>query len=263
MKLSACIEWLFADETESVPDRIRAAAACGLYGVEFHQWRNKPLDEIERALDETGLALTSFIVEPRRSLVDAREHAEFLAAVRDSLPPAQRLRCPFLIVASGFTLPHTPRAAHHSAMVGVLKEAAAMAEQAEITLILEPLNDKVDHPGMYLVSVAEGLDVVEEVASPGLKLIYDGYHASVMGDAPGSVLQGRMQHVAHVQIADMPGRGAPGTGQIDWTALARVLHRGAYAGAIGLEYKINDLPTRQGLRLAQAALERAFSAAAS
>jgi hydroxypyruvate isomerase len=263
MKLSACIEWLFADESDSIPDRIRAAAACGLHGVEFHQWRNKNLDEIERALDETGVALTSFIVEPRRSLVDPREHADFLTAVRESLAPAQRLRCPYLIVASGFTLPDTPRAAHRARMVGVLKQAADIAGEADVALVLEPLNDKVDHPGMYLVSVTEGLDIVEEVGSPALKLLYDGYHSSVMGDAPEHVLVGRIRHVAHVQVADMPGRGAPGTGEIDWPAFARVLVSGGYGGVIGLEYKLNDFSTRQGLALAHRAIGGAFNAAAS
>ena len=56
MKLSACIEWLFADETDDISQRVRKAAECGLYGVEFHLWRDKPLSDIRRALDETTCA---------------------------------------------------------------------------------------------------------------------------------------------------------------------------------------------------------------
>lgn len=254
MKLAACIEWLFADETDDVAERVRLAAAAGMAGVEFHLWRNKDLDSIARALDETGLPLTSFVVEPRRSLVFPGEHAEFLQALGETLPQAQRLRCPYLVIASGFTLKDTPRQAQHDAIVSVLRTAAKMAEDAGVTLILEPLNDKVDHPGMYLVSVSEGLDVTDEVGSPALKLIYDAYHSNVMGDDPAAVLRGRFDRVAHVQVADNPGRGAPGTGSINWPALMKTLDAGGYRGAIGLEYKLNGLSTRASLEQTRAAL---------
>ncbi len=254
MKLAACIEWLFADETDDVAERVRLAAQAGMAGVEFHLWRNKDLGAIERALGETGLPLTSFVVEPRRSLVAPAEHGEFLTALRETLPQAQRLKCPYLVIASGFTIADAPRQTQHDAIVSVLRTAAKLAEDAGVTLILEPLNDKVDHPGMYLVSVREGLDVIDEVASPALKLIFDAYHSAVMGDDPADVLRGRMDRVAHVQVADNPGRGAPGTGNIDFAALTRTLNEGGYNGAIGLEFKLNELSTREALARAKSAL---------
>lgn len=254
MKLAACIEWLFADETDDIAERVRLAANAGMAGVEFHLWRNKDLGAIERALGDTGLPLTSFVVEPRRSLVAPAEHGEFLAALQETLPQAQRLKCPYLVIASGFTLADTPRQAQHDAIVSVLREAAKRAEDAGVTLILEPLNDKIDHPGMYLVSVREGLDIVDEVASANLKLIFDAYHSAVMGDNPADVLAGRMKSVAHVQVADNPGRGAPGTGQIDFAALSRALDDNGYKGAIGLEFKLNGLSTRDALALTKRAL---------
>jgi len=253
MKLSACIEWLFADETDDVAERIRLAAECGLDGVEFHQWANKPTDAIIAALKDTGLALTSHIVEPRRSLVDPAEHGEFIDAVASSLKAARKLDCPYLIVASGFTREGVSQQEHHDTAVSILRTAARMAADAGKTLILEPLNDKVDHPGMYLCSVTEGLDIVDEVASPGLKLIYDFYHSIVMGDDPTTVLDGRMSSVAHVQVADMPGRGAPGTGAIDWGKVKQSLRAGGYDGYIGLEFKLNDLTTREALAKAREA----------
>lgn len=254
MKLAACIEWLFADVTDDIAERIHLAATNGMQGVEFHLWRNKDLGAIERALGETGLPLTSFVVEPRRSLVAPAEHSEFLDALRETLPQARRLKCTYLVIASGFTLPDVPRGQQHDAIVSVLKKGAKLAEDAGVTLILEPLNDKVDHPGMYLVSVSEGLDVVDEVASPALKLIFDAYHSNVMGDDPAAVLRGRFDRVAHVQVADNPGRGAPGTGNIDFTALMRTLNDGGYQGSIGLEYKLNGASTRETLEQTRRAL---------
>src|SRR3712207_3854776 len=101
--LSPCIEWIFADEHPQLPGRIRAAKAAGFDAAEFHLWRDKDVEAIAAALDETGLRLTGFVVEPRRSLVDPAQHGEFLQAVRDSLETAKKLGSPPLVVASGFT----------------------------------------------------------------------------------------------------------------------------------------------------------------
>jgi hydroxypyruvate isomerase len=254
MKLSACIEWLFADETSDIAERVRKAAECGLYGVEFHLWREKPIDAIRRALDDTGLVLTSFSVDPRRSIVDKSQRDEFLRAVRESLEPARALGCGRLIIASGFELKGVSRAEHFDFAREALGEAARIASDNGATLLLEPLNTKVDHPGMYLDSVKVGLDLVQAVDSDGLRLIYDAYHSMVMGDDIHTVLKGRMNWVAHIQVADMPGRGAPGTGAIDWHSVLRMLDQEGYSGAIGLEYKLNGLSTRAALENTRRAL---------
>ena len=68
MYLAACIEWLFAAENPSFVDRIRAARDAGLEAVEFHLWRDKPLADIRRTLEATGMKLASFVVEPRRKI---------------------------------------------------------------------------------------------------------------------------------------------------------------------------------------------------
>jgi len=253
-KLSACIEWLFADESESIPERVRLAAKAGLQGVEFHQWRNKPLAEVRKALDETGIAITSIIVEPRCSLVNESDHERFLEAVRESLPAAAQLGCPNLVVASGFCESDRSIEKQRDDMTRILGVAARMAADAGLTLVLEPLNIRIDHPGMYLNKTRMGLEVVEAVGSDGLRLLYDAYHSAVMGESAAGELAGRMHLVRHVQVADLPGRGAPGTGNIDWKALMKVLSDGGYAGMLGMEFKLNDQSTREALKTTHAAL---------
>jgi len=255
MKLSACIEWLFADETGDMAERVHKAAECGLYGVEFHLWRDKPIGAIRRALDETGLKLTSFCVDPRRSIVDKSQRAEFVNAVRESMEPARALGCNRLIIASGFELQGVSREEHFDLALEALTEAARIAKENGATLLVEPLNTRVDHPGMYLNSVREGLDLVQAVDSDGLRLIYDAYHSIVMGDDIHTLLKGRMQWVAHIQVADMPGRGAPGTGAIDWHGVLSMLDEEGYRGAIGLEFKLNELSTRAALESTRRALQ--------
>jgi len=254
MKLTACIEWLFADETPNFAERIYQAKAAGVEGVEFHLWRDKPLNEIKQALTETGLTLTSFCVDPRRSIVDEQQLPEFLSAVSDSIAIAKQLNCKQLIIASGFALEGVSTAQHFDFALRALRPAAQLAEQAGVTLLLEPLNTKVDHPGMYLNSVSTGLDLVEAVNSKGLKLVYDAYHSIVMGDDITTILHGKMHLVAHIQVADMPGRGAPGTGEISWPQVKQMLAQQNYQGWLGLEYKLNHLSTAQSLQSVKVAL---------
>jgi hydroxypyruvate isomerase len=253
MTVSPCIEWIFADQHPDFCDRIRAAKAAGFDTVEFHLWREKPLDEIRATLDETGVKLSSMVVEPRRSLVDPAQHEEFMAAVKDSLVAAKRVGVPALVIASGFTRPDVSRQEQHDAAVSALSQAAKLAEEAGILLLLEPLNTRVEHPGMYLESTSEGLDIVQEVDSPNLKLLYDKYHSAVMDETTEEVLKDRFHLVGHVQIADMPGRHEPGSGTIDWSDFMATMKRLGYTGPIGLEYKPSG-PTPETLTRMHAAL---------
>lgn len=254
MKLTACIEWLFADETDDFAERIFLSKDAGMAGVEFHHWENKPADAVVSALAETGLTLTSHIVEPRRSLVDPAQHDEVITAVTNSVRSARRLGTQNLVIASGFTLEGVSEDVQYANVVKVLTKASKIAADEGVSLLLEPLNDVVDHPGMYLVSVRKGLDIVEQIDSPGLKLVYDAYHSILMGEDPSETISGRLDLIAHVQLADHPGRGAPGTGELDFNAIVKPLNDGGYDGFYGLEYKLNGLSTRETLNISRRTL---------
>lgn len=253
MKLSPCIEWQFAEEHPEMPDRIRAAKAAGFELAEYHLWRDKDVDAVAAALEETGVKLTGICVDPRRSIVDPAQHEEFLTAVSESLVAAKKLGSPPMIVASGFTREGVSAEEHFETAVSALKQAAALAEAADVILVIEPLNDRVEHPGMYLVSTTLGLDLIEAVGSPKLRLLYDVYHSATMGEDMEQVLEGRMHLVHHVQVADMPGRNEPGTATLDWPAIIATLRRLGYEGSLGLEYR-PTMPTLQSLAATRGAL---------
>lgn len=236
MNLSPCIEWHFSDSGD-LADRLRAAAKAGFARAEFHLWRDKPMTEIGAALAETGVSLTGICVDPRRSIVDPAQHEELFAAVRESIEGCKVIGSPPMIVASGFIREGVSAQEHFEQAVTALKTIAVMAQDAGVILLLEPLNDRIDHPGMYLVSTTLGLDLIEAVGSPNLRLLYDVYHSRVMGEDMAEVLKGRMHLVHHVQVADYPGRNEPGTGTIDWTEVIATLKRLGYQGDIGLEYR--------------------------
>lgn len=129
-----------------------------------------------------------------------------------------------------------PRREQHEAILAALGAAADVLAGSGVTLALEPLNTRVDHPGTYLDSTREGLDLVERVSRPEVRLLVDLYHGAVMGEVPQEVLAGRVGLIAHVHLADAPGRHEPGTGELPWRERVAWLRAQGYGGRIGLEY---------------------------
>jgi hydroxypyruvate isomerase len=254
-RYSACIEWLFADadglpalpgtaegtkagdRRASFADRIRAAKVAGLDAVEFWHWSNKDLEAIAAALKETGLPLAGILCEPIAQITDPATHPAFLDAVRASATTAQRLGAPVIIAQAGDNRAGVSRGVQHAALVGVLRQAADILTGPGVVLALEPLNDQVDHPGYYLTSTTEGLDIIDALGRPEVRLLYDIYHSAMMGERTEEVLAGRIDRVIHAHLADTLGRGEPGSGDMDWRHRVDWLEANGYRGLIGLEYR--------------------------
>jgi hydroxypyruvate isomerase len=253
IELSACIEWLFAEEP-AFATRVRRAAEEGLPCVEFWTWRDKDIAELSAALRATGVRLTSFLSEPEARLVDRTTHPAFLAGVEESARVAASLDCRHLIVLAGDRLAGAGDREQREAVVAGLRRAAPRAAEHDVTLLLEPLNTRVDHPGAFLDATRDGLDIVQAVAADNVRLLLDIYHAVVMGEAPQDAVGDRMDLVGHVHAADVPGRHEPGTGTIDWTAIAAWLSTSGYDGAVGLEYMPSGSRTGDSIALIKSEL---------
>ncbi|HEX3812247.1 MAG TPA: TIM barrel protein [Mycobacteriales bacterium] len=236
-ELSACLELLFTEAGPDCADRIRAAADRQVHGVEIWGWRNKDLPGVRTALTDTSSTLVSMVSDPQCQLTDPASHETFLSGLRDSLEVGADLGVPFLVVVAGDARPDVPRAEQHRAVVEVLQRAADMVANGDITLILEPLNSRVDHVGTFLDSTREGIQILREVDSSRVRLLYDAYHSLVMDEDPRDQLSDAMDLVAHIQIADAPGRGEPGTGRLDWRQHLSTFYSLGYRGRIGLEYR--------------------------
>ena len=199
---------------------------------------------MERALGDSGLELTLFSTEPRSPIVDPATHHEFVVGLRESAAVAKRLGAYGLCVLAddrgvggGSELrTNVTRREQHDAIVAALRLGAPIAAAAGLVLLLEPLNSKLDHVGYFLDRTTEGLDIVEEVDHPAVRLLYDMYHSTMMGERPAEVLGKRASLVGHVHVADVPGRHEPGSGTVDWAAYMATLRELGYGGRIGLEY---------------------------
>lgn len=236
-RFSACIEMLFVPESDDPAERIRLAKAAGFDAVEFWLWSNKDLDAIERALDETGVKLGAIVAEPFAELTRADEHDRFLAGLERSRDVAIRLGAPVLICQSGPLLEGVERARQHEALTVAMARSSDVLRGSGVRLALEPLNDRVDHPGYYLTSTDEAFAIADAVNRPEIGLTYDLYHSMVMDEDPELVVAGRLNRIFHVHIADHPGRNQPGTGDLPIRQKLDWLLRQGYYGAVGLEFR--------------------------
>ncbi len=188
--------------------------------------------------------------EPMGQLVDPNTHGIFLDGLEDSIAVAARLNCPYLVVTAGDTRSGVRREDQRAAIVEALRHADEILTGRAVTLLLENLNSRVDHPGTFLDSTTEVIRILHETASPFIKLLFDAYHASVMNEDARHILDTAGDLLAHIQIADTPGRHEPGSGTIDWPAELATFHGLGYTGRLGLEYQ-PTVPTLDSLKIIQ------------
>ena len=234
-KLSACIEMLFP-EIDEFSQRIPAAAEAGLDGVEFWSYSNKDLDAVASACQNTGLPLTAMILEAPEGMLDHRLADRFADATQQAIAAAQSVGCSVLICTTGNIEEPINRNRAHAGIVACLKTAAPLAEKTGVTLVLEPLNILVDHPGYFLTSSTEGFEIVEQVDSPAVKLLYDIYHQQITEGNLIATITSHIELIGHFHAADVPGRHEPGTGEINYANVLAAIDEAGYEGFVGLEY---------------------------
>jgi hydroxypyruvate isomerase len=236
LELCASIDYLFGEDSADPPEQIRRAAASGIRSVEFSAWRNKDVSAISRALVEARVSLIRIGSGASGPLIDADQQSRFVRMLTESVEVAVELGCPMLTVLAGPVVPNIPREVQRSALVTGLKSVVPLVETSGVTLLLEPVNTVVDHPGSYLNSTKEALLILDTVACDHIALLYDLYHSMAMGEEPEEVLAGRVRSIVHFHVADVPGRHEPGSGNVDWPRRLGWLVREGYTGLIGLEY---------------------------
>ncbi|HFI5322986.1 TPA: TIM barrel protein [Serratia liquefaciens] len=235
-QLSVCAEMVFLD----LPfiERVARIDALG-FGVEMWNWANKDLD----ALAASGARFTSMTGYLTGNLTDDEDIAQLLHSAEQSLAVAQRLNCPSLnLHGTGLDpqgLPVKPVAAVTGAMwlkaADTLNRLAYMAERAGKVFTLENLNLPRDHPGTPFAKACDTLALVEAVNRPGLKMNLDLYHAQIGEGDLIELIRRCGPAIGEIQVADVPGRQQPGTGEINYRAIARTLEDIGYQGVVAME----------------------------
>lgn len=233
-------------------DRFEAAAADGFKGVEYlfpYAW---PVAELADRLARHGLVQVLHNLPAGDWAAGERGIAchpdrvdEFREGVGRAIDYATALGCRQLNCLAGIRPPGVDERQARATLVDSLRFAAGRLAGAGIRLLIEPINTR-DIPGFFLNRTAQALEIIDEVGSDNLHLQYDIYHMQIMEGDLARTMETHLGHIAHIQLADNPGRHEPGTGEINYPFLFGHLDRLGYDGWIGCEYK-PLASTREGL----------------
>ena len=223
-------------------DRFEAAARAGFEAVEFlfpYAW---PAEAIRERLDRHGLRCVLHNLPPgdwdagERGLAclpDRRE--EFESGVERALHYAAVLGVAQLHCLAGVVPDDADACEVHETYVASLRHACRRARDAELRLLIEPINT-FDIPGYYLSRPSQAMEIIEAVGEDNLFLQFDIYHAQRMQGELVETMRRLLPRIAHVQFADNPGRHEPGTGEINFDLVFAEMDRMGYAGVVSAEY---------------------------
>ncbi|SFT91050.1 2-oxo-tetronate isomerase [Mesorhizobium sp. YR577] len=240
-KFSANLSMLFGEH--DFLDRFDAAARAGFQGIEYIGPYDHAPDVVAARLKKNGLSQVLFNLPPgdwakgERGIAVLPERVEeFRAGVDKAITYAKALGCPQVNCLAGIAPAGVDRATLEDVFVENLKYAASRLKEAGIRLLIEPINT-LDIPGFFLTNTKQALALIEKVSSDNLYLQYDIYHMQIMEGDLARTIEANLGRIAHIQLADNPGRHEPGTGEINYPFLYEHLDRIGYAGWVGAEYK--------------------------
>jgi len=250
MKLAANLTMLF-NEVDFL-DRFEKAAQAGFRGVEFLFPYAYPAQAIAEQLDKHRLQLVlhnlpagDWAGGERGIACHPGRRAEFEAGVTLAVEYARTLGVKQLNCLAGIV----PRSADpeqaRAVLVANLRFAAARLKEAGIALLIEPINT-IDIPGFFLHGTRQARDIIRDTGSSNVFLQYDIYHMQRMEGELAATIEANLPLIRHIQLADNPGRGEPGTGEINYRYLLERLDAIGYDGWVGCEYKPRST-TAEGL----------------
>ena len=224
-------------------DRFAAAAQSGFKAVEFLFPYDFAAEEIAQRLKDHRLQLVlhnlpagNWAGGERGIACHPDRVGEFREGVHKALEYAAVLNPPRINVLAGISPTGVSEADARKSVVDNLRFAAEQLGERGIRLLMEPINT-FDIPGFFVNRTTQALAIMEDVGSPNLYLQYDIYHAQRMEGELGATMKQHLARIGHIQLADNPGRNEPGTGEINYPFLFKLIDRIGYTGTIGCEYK--------------------------
>ena len=241
-KFAANLSFLFADAP--FPERFRRAAAAGFTGVEYLFPYDWPARDVAGWLRDAGVEQVLFNLPPgdwaagdRGLACLPQRQGEFAESVEQALDYALLLDCRRLHCMAGLRPAGVCEAELEATYIANLRHAADRLATVGATVMIEPINSRIDMPGYWLDSIDKGFRLLEAVDRSNVKLQYDIYHGQIIAGDLARTLEGNIDRIGHIQIADNPGRHEPGTGEINYPFLVDLLDRVGYGGWVGCEYK--------------------------
>jgi hydroxypyruvate isomerase len=243
MALRYCVNLSMLYTEHPFLDRFSKAARSGFTAVEYLFPYEFDRKELQFRLRDSGLTQALFNLHPGDtnlgewgSLSNPAKRDYFRWSLTEALEFANVLGCFSLNAMIGKRIAGVERSAQVDCATQNLAWAAPLAQQAGVTLLLEPLN-AVDFPGCVLSNTVEAIQLVRQAAHPNVKLQYDLYHSQMTEGNLIQTMTNSIASIGHIQLADVPGRHQPGTGEINYPMVLQALSEMPYSGYVGLEYR--------------------------
>jgi hydroxypyruvate isomerase len=244
-RLSVRVEPLFRDL--ALPQQMEKVAEARYHGFEFGNWRAADPAAITKLQNKLGIECACLVgnrgVNPKgMGLCDPRDREGFLTEIKASVEAAKRFETTRLVTLTGNEVPGMSREAQHRSIVEGLRAAHDVVAPRGITLIVEVLNTLVNHPGYYLNRTAEAFDIVREVGSPHVKILFDIYHVQIMEGNLIDTIRRNIAAIGHFHVGDVPGRHEPGTGEINYGNVFKAIHQLGFRDFVAMEYRPSKDP---------------------
>ncbi|MDR6640201.1 TIM barrel protein [Paenarthrobacter nitroguajacolicus] len=235
-RLAVCAEMVYGELP--LIDRVRRIHDQG-FEVELWDTRGRDI----AALAATGARFSSMSGYFGGSVIDSSDAHEVLASAEKLIPTALELGVERMVVhpaelgEGGRAVRPTQRATGAMWLTGLrtLEQLGQLGAEHGIVFALENLNTVLDHPGIPLARAKDTLALVQAVNHPHVKMMLDLYHAQIGEGNLIELVRAAQPYTGEIQVADVPGRFEPGTGEINYPAVCRALVDAGYAGVIGLE----------------------------
>ena len=241
-KFAANLSFLFTEVP--FPERFQKAAAAGFQGVEYLFPYDWPAPEVAAWLRDNeleqvlfNLAAGDWAAGERGLACLPQRHGEFAESVEQALEYAVVLDCQRVHCMAGLSPAGVSEAELEQNYIANLRHAADRLATVGVTVMIEPINSRIDMPGYWLDDLAKGFRLLEAIDRNNVKLQYDIYHAQILAGDLARTLDANIGRIGHIQIADNPGRHEPGSGEINFPFLFERLDRLGYTGWVGCEYK--------------------------
>jgi hydroxypyruvate isomerase len=239
-RLSANISLLFTEH--ELPDRFAAAARAGFAAVEIQFPYDYPAALLRTRARDAGVQVVLCNLPAGDLSAGDRGIGclpgrvdEFREGVARAITYARALDCPRLNCLAGVAGAGADAAALRETLIRNLRYAAAQLQGDGIELLAEPVNTRT-FPGSFLRHTAQALALFDEVRASNLRLQYDVFHMQIMEGDIARTLEAHIRRIGHIQIADVPRRHEPGTGELNFEFLLGWIDRLGYEGWIGAEY---------------------------
>jgi len=225
----------------------------GFDALEDSRMQERPVElqeRLARELNRLGLAMGTFLATfdfERPTFSSGREdlREKTLTDLRAALVIAKRLNARWFTVVPGTLDPRLPMGFQTANAIDLLRRCCDVCEPDGMVMLIEPLNARVDHPGMFLSRVDQGYALCKAVADPHCKLLADIYHQQITEGNLLPTLDRAWDEIAYIQVGDHPGRNEPTSGEINYRNVFRFLQRKDYSGLVGMEHG-QSIPGREG-----------------